>query len=78
MKTVTQIRARLGLTQTALAGLLGVVPSAVSQYERGEVVIHPRVAKVLVKVAHERGFPLTLDQLYGLVPIDGEEPKAAA
>lgn len=78
MKTVTTIRARLGLTQAALAEKIGVVQSAVAQYEAGKIVIQPDRAKRLIEVARELGVELTMDQVYGLAPIEGEEPKAAA
>ncbi len=78
MKTVTTIRARLGLTQAALADLLQIHPSAVAQYEAGKIVIAPDRAKLLVQVARVRGLELSLDQVYGLATIPEDTPRKAA
>lgn len=70
MSTIKAIRERLGLTQTALAERLGCTQGNVGHYERGQTV-PPETAKRLISVAHEvGGLRLTLDQVYGLAPLD--------
>jgi transcriptional regulator with XRE-family HTH domain len=71
MKTVKPIRALLGLSQVDLAEALGVVQSAVSQYERGSITIGLDAAKRLIDIARGKGIQISLDQIYGLQPIYG-------
>lgn len=80
MKTVTAIRRKLGMTQVALAAAMGCSQSLVSGYENGSWVISPENAKTLREVARGRGLALTLDQIYGLEPLesDGSTSPAAA
>lgn len=75
MSTIKAIRERLRLTQAGLATELGCTQGNVWQMEQAEDV-SPRMAKLLVEVAHRKGMRLTLDQVYGLKPLP-EERKAA-
>lgn len=81
MKPTEKIRHRLGLSQVEFAKLLGVSQGSVSAYEHGRQEISPAVARRMVEVARatpERGFPLTLDQVYGLQPVEPAAPETAA
>lgn len=73
MNTVKAIRELLGLTQAAFAEGVGCTQSNVSFYERGQNM-PPDVAKRLIVLAKERGIELTLDQVYGLVPLPEAPP----
>lgn len=64
MNPIRRIRARLDLTQSSLADLLGVTQGNVSLYERGQTV-PPEVAKRLIKAAHDLGHPITYEDVYG-------------
>lgn len=82
MNTVLAIRQRLGLTQAALAELLGCTQGNISFYERGQTV-PPPVAGRLIEVARERNHGyLTFDHVYGAADLpatpDAPEQKAAA
>lgn len=74
MSTVKSIRERLNLTQAALAEKLGCTQSNVMHYERDKPdrppqTVPPEMAKKLITVARESGIDLTMDQVYGLVPL---------
>jgi putative transcriptional regulator len=64
------IRDLLGVTQAKLAEGLGCTQTNVSLLDRGQLVM-PETAVRLVDFAAERGVTLTLDQVYGLKPLDG-------
>jgi transcriptional regulator with XRE-family HTH domain len=80
MKPTEQIRHRLGLSQVEFAKLLGVSQGSVSAYEHGRQEISPAVARRMVEVARatpDRGFELTLDQVYGLRPVEQKPVELA-
>lgn len=82
MSTVKIIRTHLHLTQSALAEKLGCSQGNVWQYERQDKpqTIPPEMAKRLIDVAKaEAGMDLTLDQIYGRVPLPPlpAEPESA-
>ena len=63
MNTISQIRARLGVTQAAMAEGLGVTQGNVSNYERGQGM-PPQVAGRLIAFAASLGLALTYDEIY--------------
>ncbi len=69
MSNALLIRKRLGMTQEELAEKLNCTQGNVSHYESRGQSIPPDVAKRLIKVADERGVPLSFDDIYseGLV-----------
>ena len=80
MNEVKAIRERLGVTQTELGAAIGCTQGNVGHYERGQT-LPPEAAKRLIGFAASRGLALTLDQIYGLTPLDapasaptGEKP----
>jgi putative transcriptional regulator len=68
MNTISHIRARLGVTQTAMAEGLGVSQGNISNYERGQAM-PPHVAARLIAYAASLGVALTYDEIYA-----AEEP----
>lgn len=64
MNTISTIRAKLGITQTALADGIAVTQGNVSNYERGQTM-PPDVAKRLIRFAKGRGMVVTFDDIYG-------------
>lgn len=81
MKPTEQIRKRLGLSQVEFAKLLGVSQGSVSAYEHDRQEISPAVARRMVEVARatpDRGFELTLDQVYGLQPVEAAPAASVA
>jgi putative transcriptional regulator len=64
MYGISHIRAKLGVTQQALAVALKVSQGNVSHYERGQNV-PPEVAKRLISFASGRGLVLSFDDIYG-------------
>jgi putative transcriptional regulator len=62
------IRSRLGLTQLAIAGELGVSQGNVSFYEKGQTV-PPHIARKLLACAKKRGLSLSYDHVYGAAKI---------
>lgn len=67
MNSISQIRSRLGVTQTALASALGVTQGNVSNYEHGQNM-PPDIAKRLVKFAAKKKVRVTLDEIYRDTP----------
>ena len=63
MNTISQIRARLGVTQTAMGGGIGVSQANVSNYEHGQAM-PPHVASRLIAFAASLGVTLTFDEIY--------------
>jgi len=63
MNSISRIRARLGVTQTALAAGLEVTQGNVSNYEHGQNM-PPDVAKRLIRFAAKMKVRLTLDDIY--------------
>ena len=76
MTRIKEIRERLGMTQQELAHALGCTQGNVGHYERGQL-FPPDRAKTLIQTAKKRGLSLTLDQVYGLVPLPAMEPATA-
>lgn len=64
MNSISTIRAKLKVTQQALADALQVSQGNISHYERGQGV-PPEVAKRLIAFAALRGCHLTFDEIYG-------------
>ncbi|OEZ91501.1 helix-turn-helix domain-containing protein [Duganella phyllosphaerae] len=64
MNRISDIRAKLALTQKALADALQVSQGNVSHYERGQSV-PPKVAQRLIAFAAKRGHTLSFDDIYG-------------
>lgn len=64
MNSISTIRAKLGITQSALADGIEVTQGNVSNYERGQTM-PPDVAKRLIRFAKGRGVALTFDDIYG-------------
>ena len=61
------IRSRLGLTQSAIADVLGVTQGNISFYEKGQTV-PPAVAGKLIEYAKSRGHLITYDDIYRAPP----------
>jgi putative transcriptional regulator len=66
MNKFSQIRAQLGITQSAMADALGMSQGNISNYENGQT-IPPAVADKLIKYAATYGVELTYDLIYGQV-----------
>jgi len=67
MNSIKNLRARLGVTQEAMAAGIGVTQGNVSNYERGQQV-PPDVARKLITYAHGLGHAITFDDVYGPLP----------
>lgn len=63
MNTISQIRARLGVTQATMADALGVTQGNVSNYERGQTV-PPETARLLIAYAETLGLNITFNDVY--------------
>lgn len=63
MNPISSIRARLGVTQSAMAEALGVTQGNVSNYERGQTV-PPDVARLLIVYAASLGVHITFNDVY--------------
>lgn len=68
MSTIKSIRERLGLTQTELATAIGCTQGNIGHYERGQYLPVER-AERLIDFAQGKGLRLTLDQIYGRMPL---------
>lgn len=66
------IRARLAVTQAAMAEAIGVTQANVSFYEKGQT-IPPKVAGKLIEFAKSKGHVITYDDVYG-----AQKPAAEA
>lgn len=75
MSRIKEIRERLGLTQTELAEGIGCTQGNIGHYERGQVLLPDR-AERLIDLAARQGLKLTLDQVYGRMPLP--KPRAGA
>lgn len=64
MSNFKRIRASLGLSQDALAKLLGMTQGNVSFYELGRQAVPPDVAGRLIDIAKKRGHTVTFDDIY--------------
>jgi putative transcriptional regulator len=77
MSRIREIRERLGLTQEEFAKGLGCTQGNVGHYERGQVLLPDRAIR-LVEFAHDHGLLLTLDIVYGRMPLPPEEAAPRA
>lgn len=69
MSRIKEIRERLKLTQSDFAEALGCTQGNVGHYERGQT-LPPDRATTLIEFAAAKGLPLSMDQVYGLKPLD--------
>jgi putative transcriptional regulator len=67
MNPISSIRARLGVTQSAMAAGIGVSQGNVSNYEHGQTM-PPDVANRLIAYAHSLGHTITFNDVYGPPP----------
>ena len=74
MNCIKTIRDKLGMTQAALAHVLGMTQGNVAFYERGQAV-PPQVARRLIGYARSQGHALGYEDVYG--PVEFEENKPA-
>lgn len=72
------IRARLGVTQSAMAEALGVTQGNIYFYERGQM-IPPAVAAKLIDFAKSKNVALSFDDIYAEYRVGTEDaPDAPA
>jgi putative transcriptional regulator len=64
MNSIQHIRARLGVTQAAMAAGIGVTQGNVSNYERGQRM-PPDVAGRLIEYAKSLEHTISYDDIYG-------------
>ncbi|CAB3784532.1 helix-turn-helix domain-containing protein [Pararobbsia alpina] len=64
MNPILRIRKRLKVSQTELGAALKVTQSAISQYEKGEIVPNPEVVRKLVEFARSKGLDVSFDSIY--------------
>lgn len=74
MSRIREIRERLGLTQEALGAVIECSQGNVGFYERGDQELPVHRANLLIDFAATRRLRLTLDQVYGRMPLP-PEPK---
>ena len=77
MNCIKTIRDKLGMTQAALAHVLGMTQGNVAFYERGQAV-PPQVARRLIGYARSQGHVLGYEDVYGPVDSDQIQPVAPA
>ena len=77
MNCIKTIRDKLGMTQAALAHVLGMTQGNVAFYERGQAV-PPPVARRLICYARSQGHALGYEDVYGPVDSDQIQPVAPA
>jgi len=66
------IRQELALTQAALAEAIGVRPNTVARWERGEIGISEPTARLVEKIAAERG--VTKREILAEACVSGSAP----
>ena len=69
MSRIKEIRERLNVTQTELAEALHCTQGNIGHYERGQT-LPPERATTLIEYAATKGLRLTMDQVYGMKPLD--------
>jgi putative transcriptional regulator len=74
MNSIQTIRARLGVTQAAMAAGIGVTQGNVSNYERGQRM-PPDVAGRLIEYAKSIGHEITYDDVYRAPPQPESQPQ---
>lgn len=77
MKSVMNIRTRLGLSQKALADAVGIKQSTVSAYETGRAEIPADNAQKLIDLARVHGLLIDFNHVYGGVDLPPELPGRA-
>lgn len=75
MNSISNIRARLGVTQSAMAQGIEVSQGNVSNYERGQTM-PPDVATKLIAYAKKLGHAITHNDIYA--PPSKRKPRQAA
>lgn len=78
MSRIKEIRERLRLTQSELAEGIGCSQGNVGFIERGVQTLTPERAELLIDLAAKQGLTLTLDQVYGRVPLPADCRKQKA
>lgn len=73
MNSIQHIRARLGVTQAAMAAGIGVTQGNVSNYERGQRM-PPDVAGRLIEYAKSLNHAISYDDIYSQPKIDASSP----
>jgi putative transcriptional regulator len=71
------IRERLGATQHEMADALGCTQANVSLLDKGQTVL-PATARKLIEFAAARGLALTMNHVYGEVPLPAPRKSRAA
>lgn len=78
MNEVKAIRARLGVTQQAVADGIGCTQTNIGHYERGQT-LPPDMARRLIDFAAHLGLALSFDHIYGNAPLpELAQPQEAA
>lgn len=75
MNNVRHIRKRLGLSQSELAGKIGLTQSALSHYENGGCDPLVGTARRLIEFAGTQGISLTLEDVYPVELTTAGEPQ---
>ncbi|NRR28866.1 helix-turn-helix transcriptional regulator [Oxalobacteraceae bacterium] len=75
MNSISKLRARLAVTQSAMADAIGVSQGNVSNYERGQTV-PPDVAKRLIEYSATFGVGISYNDIYGAAEEVGVESQA--
>lgn len=78
MSRIKEIRERLRLTQSELAEGIGCSQGNVGFIERGEQRLKPEKAELLIDLAAKQGLKLTLDQVYGRMPLPADRRHVKA
>lgn len=74
MNAISQIRAKLGVTQEALATGIGVTQGNVSNYEQGQT-FPPSRADRLIDYARSLGHEISYNDIYGAPPTERKRRK---
>lgn len=61
---IKRVREQLGLSQAAFAAAIGVSQGNVSHYERQRQAVPPKVARLVIAAAQERGVHISFDDIY--------------
>lgn len=77
MNRIKEIRERLSLTQEQFGKGIGCTQGNVGHLERGNQVLMPDLAGKVIEFSGTHGLPLTLDQVYGRVPIPAGKRASA-
>jgi transcriptional regulator with XRE-family HTH domain len=76
MNAIADIRKRLQLSQAGLASAINVNQSLISQYERGECQVSPKIARRLIDFAKSQGIEISFDSIYADVSSESSETAA--